>query len=561
MYYRMSKVRRATPDPRDGDAKTNLEHARAQYERRAWAEAYRLLALVESSGTVLAGEDLERLASAAYLTGRDDDYLGALDRAHRAHAVAGDALRAARCAFWVGVRLQLRGDAAQATGWFGRAQRLLEKSPADCVEQGYLLLPVVDRCIAAGNAAGAIKAASRAAGIGDRFAEPDLSALARHLQGRILIQQGRLADGLALLDEAMVAVTAGELSPLVTGLIYCSVIDGCQEVHAVERAREWTSALARWCDGQPDLVAFTGVCQVHRAEIMQLNGAWQAALEEARRAAERCLAAGNRQATAAAHYRQAELLRLRGEFAAAEEAYANASKAGHEPQPGLALLRLAQGRVDAAAAAMRRVIGGSTGRLQRLKLLPAHVEVMLAAGDLDAARAACDELERIAQSFDSRVLGAIAAQARGALELAAGKPGNAVAPLRLASQAWQSIQAPYLAACTRALLGQVCRALGDEDGAKLELAAAQAAFAELGAAPDQARVEALQGAARSPHGLTARELQVLRLVAAGKTNKTIARELDLSERTVDRHLSNIFGKLDVASRAAATAYAYRHQLM
>lgn len=556
----MANVRRAIPGTARGDAKACVARARAQYERRAWGEAYRLLALAEASGAQLAGEDLERLASAAYLTGRDDDYVAALDRAHRAHAGAGEVLRAARCAFWVGLRLQLRGEAARATGWFGRAQRLIEKASADCAEQGYLLLTIVDRSIAAGDPAGAIDAAARAAAIGDRFAEPDLSALARHLQGRILIQQGRPAEGLALLDETMVAVTAGELSPLVTGLIYCSVIDGCQEVHALERAREWTSALARWCDGQPDLVAFTGVCQVHRAEIMQLNGAWQAALDEARRAAERCLAAGNRQASAAAHYQQAEVLRLRGEFAAAEEAYASASRLGCEPLPGLALLRLGQGRIAAAAAAMRRVMSAATERLQRCKLLPAHVEVMLAAGDLDAACAACEELERIACSLGSAVLGALAAQARGALELAAGRPEKAVAPLRRASQAWQSIQAPHPAARARALLGLACRALGDEDGAKLELAAAQATFAQLGAAPDQARIAALLGS-RSVHGLTARELQVLRLVAAGKTNKTIARELDLSERTIDRHLSNIFGKLDVASRAAATAYVYRHQLM
>jgi DNA-binding CsgD family transcriptional regulator len=539
----------------------SLAQGRAQYERRAWAEAYRLLSLAERSGARLAGADLERLATAAYLTGRDDGYLDALDRAHRAHARAGDVLRAARCAFWLGLRLQFRGEAARASGWFGRAQRLLERKAADSAERGYLLLAAVNRSIAAGDAAAALEAASRAAGIGERFAEPDLSALARHLQGRVLIQQGRLAEGLALLDEAMVAVTAGELSPLVTGLIYCSVIEGCQEVHALERAREWTSALARWCDEQPDLVAFTGVCLVHRAEIMQLNGAWEAALEEARRAAERCLAAGNRQAAAAAYYQQAEVRRLRGEFAAAEEAYAAASQWGWEPQPGLALLRLAQGRIDAAAAAMRRVMSASTDRLQRLKLLPAHVEVMLAAGDIDAARAACGELERIAQAFDSGMLGAMAAQARGALELTAREPRAALAPLRRAAQAWQSIEAPYLAARTRVLLGLACRALGDEDGAKLELAAAQAAFAQLGAAPALARIEAPHGTARRVHGLTARELQVLRLVAAGKTNKAIARELDLSERTVDRHLSNIFGKLDVASRAAATAYAYQHQLM
>jgi len=555
----MRKPGSAAAMPR-ADANAYLERGRAQYERRAWAEAYRLLSLAERSAT-LTGEDLERLAAAAYLTGRDDDYLGALDRAHRAHAKAGAVLRAARCAFWVGLRLQLRGEEARASGWLGRAQRMLERHAADSAERGYLLLTLVDRSIAAGDAAAALEAASRAAEIGERFAEPDLSALARHLQGRVLIQQGRIAEGLALLDETMVAVTAGELSPIVTGLIYCSVIDGCQEVHALQRAREWTSALARWCDGQPDLVAFTGACRVHRAEIMQLNGAWEAALEEARCAAQRCLAAGNRRAAAAAHYQQAEVLRLRGEVAAAEEAYASASQLGREPQPGLALLRLAQGRIDTAAAAMRRVVGGSTDRLQRSKLLPAHVEVMLAAGDLDAARAACEELEGIACSFDSPVLRAMAAQARGALELAAGEPRMALAPLRLASQVWQSIEAPHLAARTRAFLGLACRALGDEDGARLELAAARAAFERLGAVPDLARIAAPRGASTSGHGLTARELQVLRLVAGGKTNKAIARELDLSERTVDRHLSNIFGKLEVASRAAATAYAYRHQLM
>lgn len=546
--------------PSRADANACLERGRAQYERRAWTEAYRLLTLAERSAT-LTGEDLERLAAAAYLTGRDDDYLGALDRAHHAHAKAGEVLRAARCAFWVGLRLQLRGEEARASGWLGRAQRMLERNAAESAEQGYLLLTVVDRSIAAGDAAAALEAASRAAEIGERFAEPDLSALARHLQGRVLIWQGRVAEGLALLDETMVAVTAGELSPIVTGLIYCSVIDGCQEVHALQRAREWTSALSRWCDGQPDLVAFTGACRVHRAEIMQLNGAWEAALEEARRAAQRCLAAGNRRAAAAAHYQEAEVLRLRGEFAAAEEAYASASQLGREPQPGLALLRLAQGRIDAAAAAMRRVMGASTDRLQRSKLLPAHVEVMLAAGDLDAARTACEELEGSGRSFDSAVLGAMAAQARGALELAAGEPRMALAPLRLASQVWQSFEAPHLAARTRALLGVACRALGDEDGAKLELAAAHAAFERLGAVPDLARIAAPEGASPRGHGLTARELQVLRLVAAGKTNKAIARELGLSERTVDRHLSNIFCKLEVASRAAATAYAYRHHLM
>lgn len=557
----MRKLDTAKPRARVAGAHGYLERGRAHYERRAWAEGYRLLSLAARSTTALAGADLERLATAAYLVGRDDDYLDALRRAYRAHLRASERLRAVRCAFWLGLRLQFRGEAASASGWFRRAQRLLDQKGTDCVEQGYLLLSVAEQGIAAGDVRAALQAALRAARLGERFADADLSALARHLQGRLLLQQGRISQGLALLDEAMVAVTAGDLSPLVTGLVYCSVIDGCHEVQAVERAREWTAALAHWCDEQPDLVAFTGVCRVHRAEIMRLNGAWQAALDEARRAAERCLAAGNRQAAAAAYYEEAEVRRLRGEFAPAEEAYASASQWGAEPQPGLALLRLAQGRIDAAVAAMRRVVGASTERLQRAKLLPAYVEVLLAAGDLDAARSACVELERIAQACDSSVLSATAAQARGGLELAAGEPRLALAPLRRAAHAWQAIDAPYLAARTRALAGLACRALGDEDGAKLELAAARATFARLGAAPDLARIDAPPGVGARAHALTPRELQVLRLVAGGNTNKAIARGLGLSERTVDRHLSNIFGKLDVASRAAATAYAYRHRLM
>jgi DNA-binding CsgD family transcriptional regulator len=357
----------------------------------------------------------------------------------------------------------------------------------------------------------------------------------------------------------MVVVSAGSLSPLMTGLTYCSVIDGCQQVYALGRAREWTSALAKWCDERPQMVAFTGVCLAHRAEIMQMHGAWEDAIREAARACERCAQVANRTAGAAAFYQRAEVHRLRGEFPAAEEAYRQASQWGWEPQPGLALLRVAQGRPDAAAAAMRRALRAATGRTQRARLLPAHVEVMLSVDDLDEARAACRELEDIARCFGSGVLDAMAAQARGAIALAEGDAAAALGPLRDAWRTWQEAQIPYLAARARHLIGSACRALGDEDGAKLELAAARAAFEQLGAAPELARIDSLDEA--RPHRLTPRELQVLRLVAAGKTNKAIAGELSLSEKTVDRHLSNIFTKLDVPSRAAATAYAYQHRLM
>ena len=360
----------------------------------------------------------------------------------------------------------------------------------------------------------------------------------------------------------MVAVIAGELSPIMTGLIYCSVIDGCRQVYAVDRAREWTDALAQWCAGQPQLVSFTGTCLVHRAEIMQMSGAWRDAIEEARRACD--VSRGSEQpAPAAAYYQQAEVHRLRGEFAEAEESYRHASRQGCEPLPGLALLRLAQGRTEAAAAAISRALGTTTDRLQRTKLLPACVEIMLASGDLASARAACGELSESADRFQTPALQAMAAQAAGAVALGADDFRSALPALRRAFELWLQVEAPYLAARTRELIGLACRGLEDEDGASLELAAAREAFETLGAAPDIARIDRAVpfSPALGGSGLTPRELEVLRLVAAGEPNKVIAAELCLSEKTIDRHLSNIFGKLGVSSRTAAAAWAYRHKLV
>jgi DNA-binding CsgD family transcriptional regulator len=557
----MGQRDRGEPTALVADGLRELERGRACYRQAAWADAYQSLAAADQAAP-LEGEDLELLAMAAYLIGRDEDYLTALDRAHQAHLNAGQGLRAVRCAFWLGLRFLFRGETGRATGWFGRAQRLLEHEEHECAERGYLLLPIVEQQLAAGDLEAAFATAADAAEIGERCGDADLIACARHDQGKIRIQQGQVEKGLALLDEVMVAVIARELSSLVTGLMYCSVIQTCQAVYAFGRAREWTAALAQWCEEQPEMVAFTGVCRVHRAEIMQLRGAWQEAIEEAQRAHARSQGFDQR-ATAAALYQQAEVHRLRGEFAAAEEAYRSASQCGLEPQPGLALLRLAQGRADAAVAAIRRAVGATADRLQRTKLLPAHIEIALTVGDVQAARDACHELEEIAGAFDTGVLGAMAAHARGAVELAEGNPHAALGSLRRAVEVWRQVGAPYAAARVRTLIGLACRALGDDDGGGLELDAARAVFEQLGAAPDLARIDALIEGASSVHrhGLTRRELQVLRQVAAGKTNKAIAAELCLSEKTIDRHVSNIFAKLDVASRAAATAFAYRHKLI
>jgi DNA-binding CsgD family transcriptional regulator len=518
-----------------------------------WSDAHRSLTLADRRGG-LGRDDLERLATAAYMLGRDDEYLDATERAHHAHLDAGDPVRAARCAAWLSLNLLMRGELARSTGWVARAERLLERAGADCAERGYVLLPAMIRGHMEGDDAASYAAATAATEIAERFGDVDLHALALHEQGLSLLKLGRVEEGLRLLDEAMVAVCAGELSPIVTGLLYCSVIDGCQTVHAVRRAQEWTAALTRWCDEQPDIVAFTGRCLVHRAEILQLHGAWDDALREARRAGDRMSRAGN------AFYRQGELHRLQGDHALAEEAYRAASRCGTEPQPGLALLRLAQDKGAAAAAALRGLGGGAAEPIARIRLLPAYVEIMLGVGDVEAARAACSELEALAPDFASDLLDAAVAEARGAVELAAGDAQGALAPLRRAADGWDRISAPYEIARVRVLLGRACRAAGDHESAALELDAALERFRELGAAPDVARVEALLGRER-PHGLTPRELQVLRLVAAGATNKAIAAELMLSERTVDRHVSNIFVKLGASSRTAATAYAYRHQLV
>jgi ATP/maltotriose-dependent transcriptional regulator MalT len=550
----------AQADVRGTEGRNQLECGRKHYERRAWADAFDALTLADRAHP-LEIDDLERLATSAYLVGREEDYLNALERAHQALLEARQWARAARGAFWIGLCLLFRGKTGPATGWFGRAKRLLDRDGRSCAEHGYLLVPRAERELASSDSQAAYASAAKAVEIGERFADTNLIACARHIQGRALLQQGEVEQGLALLDEAMVAVVAGELSPLMTGLIYCSVIDSCMQVYALVRAREWTFALSRWCEAQPQLVAFTGTCLVHRAEILELHGAWPDAIAEAQRA---CSGFGpqiEQQPPAAAFYRRGELCRLRGEFAAAEVAYREASQRGCEPQPGLALLRMAQGQKRAAAVAIRRSVNATADRFARARLLPAYVEIMLEAGDVEEARSAFRQLEESADSFDAGALGAMAAYARGSVLLAEGDPAAAVCWLRQASEFWRKAEAPYQVARARELVGLACRALGDEDGAELELEAARSIFDGLGAAPDLGRIASYAKDVSPVHGLTNRELQVLRLVATGKTNKVIASELFVSRRTIDRHVSNLFGKLDVSSRAAATSYAHRHKLV
>ena len=527
-----------------------LEQARRSH---AWEDAYRSL----SSADGLGGDDLDRLAEAAYMLGRDDAYLRALERAYHAHLEAGAVPRAVRCAFWSGLKLLLRGEAARANGWFGRAERLLERAPSECVERGYLLIPAMLAHVG-GDDEAVCATAAEAAAIGERFGDRDLVALVVEEQGHALVRLGRVEQGLRLMDETMVAVAAGELSPIVTGLVYCNSIAFCQDALELRRAREWTEALAGWCDRQPEMVAHTGACLIHRAEILELAGDWEVALEEARRAGERfgaiSVSAGH------AVYRQGEVHRVRGELAAAEAAYRDASRCGFEPQPGLALLRLAQGRGEAAASMIRRALSETADPLRRLRLLPACVEILLAAGAGAEARAASRELERLAERHDSAMARALAAHAAGAVALVEGAPGEALEALRRACRGWQELAVPYEAARTRVLVALACRRVGDEDSAELELDAAHDAFVRLGAARDAERIDGLRhGAAR--HGLTARQLEVLALVAIGRSNREIAAELVISEHTVARHVQNILATLRLHSRTAAGAYAFEHDLL
>jgi DNA-binding CsgD family transcriptional regulator len=547
---------------------TDLERGRAAHQRRAWREAFDALSRADQSAP-LAGEDLERQATSAYLLGRSGDFLKLLERAYDDYLKSEQPRDAVRCAFWQGFYLTYAGEAGRATGWLQRAQRLVEREAEESVEQGYLLIPVAQQQFRANDSEATYATADRAAKIGERFHDPALIAYARHIQGRTRIREGRVQQGLALLDEAMVSVATGELPPVMTGVIFCSVLDGCQQVYALDRAREWSAAMLQWVEAQPDLVAFSGACLVQRAEIMQLRGTWPDAIEVAGQAYERCMQEGDQRIAGAGRYQQAEVRRLQGEFAAADEEYRRASQLGWEPQPGLSLLRVAQGQTGAAVAAIRRVLSATTEPLRRARVLPAAVEVWLAAGDLDQAREASRELEKIAEHFESDVLTAMAAHARGAVDLAAGDAESALGYLTRVCQVWQQIEAPYLTARVRVLIAEACRCLGDEEGAALELEAARAIFDQLGAAPDLTRLSIPTRAAEPPsrrtaeppNRLTARELQVLRLVADGKTNKVIAAELRLSEKTVDRHVSNIFGKLGVSSRAAATAWAFREKVI
>lgn len=538
-----------------------VKRARESYERHEWADAYARLSEADREGS-LEPDDLMSLAFAAYLIGKDAESIEILTRTHRQALERNDARGAVRCAFWIGFQLINKGDAAQAGGWFARGHTILEENDSDCVERGYLLIPVALQDLFGGEASTAHRIFGEVSEIGRRFHDRDLITLGGFGGAQSLIRMGRPEEGMTRFDEVMVGVTSGEVSAVVSGLVYCGVIAACQDVFDVRRAHEWTKALADWCAAQPDLVPYRGQCMVHRAQLMQMQGAWPAAIEEATKARDQLFDSPARTAVGMAYYQLGELHRLRGEFDEAEDGYREASHWGHSPQPGLAMLRLAQGDTAAAASAIRREVDEARDVVVRSRILPAHVEIMLAVDDLASARRAAEDLARLADDAGAPLLRAFAAHAVGAVLLAEGDAGAALAALREACAGWRGLDAPYEAARARVLIGLACRALGDEDTASLEIDAARRVFKDLGAVPDHARVEQLAPLVqRESAGLTGRELEVLALVATGKPNREIAADLVLSEKTVARHISNIFTKLGVSSRAAATAHAFKHDLV
>lgn len=508
----------------------------------------------------LAADDLQVWATAAYLLGHVDAAVDAEARAHQLHLNDGDVQAAVRCGFWAAFMLLSRGDMAQAGGWFGRCARIIERLPEEAVERGYLVVSDAFRLAAVEQRwVEAHAVAARAVEIGRRASDGDLEALGLNIAGRSLIGARRADEGMALLDEAMVAVVSGELSPMVAGTVYCSLIEACEEIAEWRRAREWTDALTKWCDRQQGMVTFTGQCLTHRAHVLRLRGDYQAAADAAHSAWERFASASDERLSGGALYESGEVSRIRGDLVRAEEAYRRAGDQGHDPQPGLALLRLAQGRTDVAAASMRRLDAEWTSPIARIRILPAYVKVMLAAGDVPAASGAAAELAELAATYRTDSLRAEADGAQGAVLLVGGDVETALVHLRRAIEAWRSLDAPYETARTRILVARACRALGDADTAMLELDAALRVLTDLGVSVHDLD----RSVSREPdrhYGLTPRELGVLRLVATGMTNQAIAHELHVAVKTVDRHVANILTKLGVPTRTAATAFAYEHDL-
>ncbi|MHB8465989.1 MAG: LuxR C-terminal-related transcriptional regulator [Acidimicrobiales bacterium] len=535
-----------------------LRRASDALARQDWRTCYDLvggLSVDEPSGEA---ERLELLADAAWWLGRVEESIDARQLAHRVLESQGEQRRAGMCAVWLFQDHCLRGRPAVASGWLQRARRCLADDTG-CVEYGALLLREAELAHGSGRLEEAADLGERARTLGRALASADLEAEAVQTLGRVLIDAGQPTVGLGLLDEAMLFAVEGRLGPYSAGKVYCSMISACEELGDLRRAAEWTEATMTWAAQHPFAI-FPGICRVHRAVVLERQGALEDAEREATRAGDELL--GSHLPNAVAAYAEMGDIRRRlGDLARAEEAFARAEQLSGHVCAGAALLRLAQGRPEEA----RRIITSCLAaeppkRLGRAKLLPASVQIAVAADDLVGAAAAVEELESIANRFDAPMLHALAALARGRLQLAEGSPAVASATLQAALRQWQELQVPYEVATATTLLGQAHAESGDEDAAKQSFARARVLFEQIGARVDIAGIETARRPTR-PAGLTEREVEVLCLIAQGHPNKEIAAQLHLSAKTVSRHLTNIFTKIGVNSRTAATGFAFEHQLV
>jgi class 3 adenylate cyclase len=473
-----------------------IESARDALKRHEWRDAYDALTEVDRAGS-LSAEGLALLASAAYWTAHPDETVDDLERAYNAYLEEGDHASAAMMAFRVGEQHGMRMALPQAMGWAARAQHLGEENPAWPVH-GWLtwMRGLLAWFQADFDAAIAYydESARMATGSGDR----DLYWMSIHDKGHALCLLARVEEGMTLLDEAMAAVVGGELGPDAAGYVYCGMIGACSKLGDYGRASEWTEATLRWCERE-SVPAFPGICRIHKAELMRLRGSLTKAEEEARLACEELPLFNLFSGLGPANYEIGEVRRRLGDFRGAEEAYAQAHEFGYNPQPGLSLLWLAQGKVDAAAAGIRQALDGASGnRCLQLRLLAAHVEVALAAGDLGTAASAADELESIVGRYKAPALHALVTCVRGAVLLGEGKADEALLPLRRARQSWQEVEAPYEVAEVRVLLGRALQAIGDTEAAALELKAARAAFERLGTRPAAELASRLLGDLATP---------------------------------------------------------------